>query len=150
MKTLSHQKTFKGYCTHNIFGEYKISVPAQNIIYRDYATRNKFTLHLGTNELYFENCYLKLISLVEESNEYDGILMCSFHMLPASKGLRDYLYKKLALNKCELHFVLDNWKVKSENEFTELETIIEINKIIKEKNYQKEIKQVYENFGNWC
>jgi sporadic carbohydrate cluster protein (TIGR04323 family) len=76
--------------------------------------------------------------------------MCSFHMLPASKKLRHYIYNKLTLNKCELHFVLDNWKVKSENQFTELETIIEINKIIKDKHYQSDIKQIYENTGYWC
>ena len=48
---------FRGYVTHNKFGDYKIPVPAQNIIYRDYVNKKGLLFKLSVSEIFVEGCY---------------------------------------------------------------------------------------------
>ena len=105
---MNEKKGYRGYCTHNSFGEYKIPVPAQNIIYRDYANKQNLELKLSVNELYFQDCFLQLESLLTELETLQGILMCSIYMLPENQKYRKIIYQKILNNNCELHFVLEN------------------------------------------
>ena len=74
---------YRGYCTHNKFGEYKIPVPAQNIIYKDYVFKNNLHFKLSVSELFIKESYVTLFSLLKELNSLEGILMCSYSMLPS-------------------------------------------------------------------
>ena len=73
---------YRGYCTHNRFGEYKMPVPAQNIIYKDYVLKNNLHFKLSVSELFIKGSYVTLYSLLKELNSLEGILMCSYSMLP--------------------------------------------------------------------
>ena len=64
----------QGYkdCTQNP-GEYRIPVPAQNIIYREYA-KKIIILKLSINELFFPGFFLELQeNLLNELTQLDGI-----------------------------------------------------------------------------
>ena len=122
---------YRGYCTHNPFGEYRIPVPAQNIIYRDYAKKHGLNLKLSINELFFPNCFLQLQSLLTELNDLEGVLMCSIFMFPIKKRDRELIYKKLELSKSELHFIFENLILKSIKDFEKCEQLLEMRNQLK-------------------
>jgi sporadic carbohydrate cluster protein (TIGR04323 family) len=123
------RKGFRGYCTHNAFGEYRMPVPAQNILYRDYANKNGLYFKLSVNELFFKKCFLHLFALLDELEWLEGILMCSIFMLPQDKGIRQKIYERLLESDCELHFVLENFILKNINNVEELEQIFQLRKM---------------------
>ncbi len=127
---MNEKKGYRGYCTHNSFGEYKIPVPAQNIIYRDYANKQNLELKLSVNELYFQDCFLQLESLLTELENLQGILMCSIYMLPENQKYRKIIYQKILNNNCELHFVLENLIMQRSADVNFIEQIFTVRKNI--------------------
>ena len=123
---MSARQGFRGYCTHNSFGEYRIPVPAQNILYRDYANKHGLHFKLSVNELFFPNCYLHLRGLLEELDYLEGVLMCSIFMLPQDQKLREQIYQRFSESGCELHFVLESIVLRTRLDMEELETIFRI------------------------
>ena len=124
------KKGFRGYCTHNSFGEYRIPVSAQNILYRDYAKKNELYFKLSVNELFFQECFLHLFTLLDELEGLEGVLMCSIFMLPEDSKLRQKVYDRFLSEDCELHFVLENFILKNINNVEELEQVFQIRKMI--------------------
>lgn len=121
---------FRGYCTHNRFGEYKIPVPAQNIIYKDYVIKNNLHFKLSVSELFIEGSYVTLYSLLKELNSLEGILMCSFSMLPKDIKKRNQIFKSVLQSNSQLHFVLENFVLKNQYDINKLEKIIRLKSII--------------------
>src|SRR5215471_2725284 len=102
------KKGLRGYVTSRRFGAYYIPVPLQNLALRDYCSRLGVPFVLSVNENSFENSYLVLEGLVEDIDEYEGIVMCSMEMLPADwKRTRDMLNMVIAQDRV-LHFVIEN------------------------------------------
>ena len=91
-------------------------VPAQNILYRDYANKHGLYLKLSVNELFFPNCYLHLQGLLEELDDLEGVLMCSIFILPQDRELREKIYQRFAESGSELHFGLESLVLRSRRE----------------------------------
>ena len=127
----SKVKIFRGYCTHNHFGEYKIPVPAQNIIYRDYCKNNKYQFNLSRNELFFENSDIILNEMLKELDDINGILMCSIFMLPENKKKAELFLKKILENRSEIHFILESIIVKNYSDLSVLMEILQMQIISK-------------------
>ena len=139
---MSGHQGYRGYCTHNPFGDYRIPVPAQNIIYRDYANKHGLILKLSVNELFFPNCYLHLQNLLNELNQLDGVLMCSLFMLPTKGSDRELIYRKFQYYQTELHFVFENLILKSKDDFIELENLLKLQDQLKLCLSLKELKNI--------
>ena len=123
---MSMRQGYRGYCTHNSFGEYRMPVPAQNILFRDYSNKYGLYLKLSVNELFFKDCFLHLFSLMEELDQLDGVLMCSIFMLPEDTKLRQKVYERFLESDCELHFVLESIVLRNRKEMDWLETLFQI------------------------
>ena len=83
----------------------KIPVPAQNIIYKDYVLKNNLHFKLSVSELFIKGSYVTLYSLLKELNSLEGILMCSYSMLPKNtkkeiKFLMKFLGEQFAIAFC--------------------------------------------------
>lgn len=126
-------KFVRGYCTHQKFGSFRIPVPLQNIILRDFAKKNKFGFKLSTNEFYFENCYMQLLRLVNVSIEekIHGIVMMSYTMLPKNRTELISIVKELMINNINLYFIIENLKIENESHFKEFINIINLKSEIK-------------------
>ena len=144
------KKEYRGYCTHNAFGDYKMPVPAQNIIYRDYANKNILDLKLSVNELFFPNCFLQLFGLINELDNLDGILMCSRYMLPNEPNKREMIFKKIVESNAELHFVLENVIIKNEDDIFAFENLAKINSALKKAPISFEIANVINETVDCC
>ena len=122
-------KNFRGYCTPNRFGEYKIPIPAQNIIYRDYCKKHNFNFSLSRNELFFKESYIIQNEILKELDQIDGILMCSFFMLPKNEIKAEKFLNNLIELKSEIHFVLESVIIKNHKDVENLKEIIKLKKI---------------------
>jgi len=123
---MSMRQGYRGYCTHNSFGEYRMPVPAQNILFRDYSNKYGLYLKLSVNELFFKDCFLHLFAMLEELEELDGVLMCSIFMLPEDTKLRQKVYERFLESDCELHFVLESIVLRNRQEMDWLETLFQV------------------------
>ena len=103
-------------------------VPAQNILYREYANKHRLYFKLSINELFFPNSYLHLFSLLDELDELEGVLMCSIFMLPADVLSRQKVYSRFLDSNCELHFVLESIIIRNAEDVEELEEIFQLKK----------------------
>jgi len=139
---MSMRQGYRGYCTHNSFGEYRMPVPAQNILFRDYSNKYGLYLKLSVNELFFKDCFLHLFSLMEELDQLDGVLMCSIFMLPEDTKLRQKVFERFLESDCELHFVLESIIIKNTNNVDELEQIFTINQLLDEKSIMNQLSNL--------
>ena len=115
---------YRGYCTHNSFGAFRMPVPAQNIIYLEYVKKNNLKLKLSINELDIKGCYLNYKILVSELSKLDGLLFCSSHMLPDQTKLRWLLYNTATDNKAIVHFIFENIICETSKDFRNIEELI--------------------------
>ena len=123
-------KGFRGYCSPNEFGGYKIPIPLQNTLYREYVSKNNLIFMLSINELYFKDCYIQLHDLILKSTNVDGILMCSMFMMPQDKEYRTYLFNESIKNDTEIHFILENIIFKNENDISFLDETFDLNSVV--------------------
>ena len=91
---MAERRGFRGYCSPNRFGGFQLPIPAQNILYRDYCLKNGLVFKLSMNEIYSPECVLQLLNLLETLSDVEGILMCSFRMLPKDQEIRDFVFDK--------------------------------------------------------
>lgn len=113
----------KGYIfSRPFFGE-RVPQNVQNIVLRDYTKNKNIKLLLSSTEYVMKDSSLILSEIIDNIKKYDGILFYSLLQLPKDKKLRESIYKKIVLNKKELHFALENLKIKDKDEANEIEKI---------------------------
>ncbi|HIA68670.1 TPA: sporadic carbohydrate cluster protein, TIGR04323 family [Candidatus Poribacteria bacterium] len=125
-KNGSEQRGFRGYSTHRVFSGFRIPVSVQNLIMRDYATRYKLFFKLGVDEFDFPNCYVRLMSLLQELPTLEGIIMCSLFMLPEDKNLRQSIYDAFFKSGTRLHLVMEKIVVEDLKDVIKVEELIQI------------------------
>lgn len=134
---------YRGYCTHNYFGSFRMPVPAQNIIYLDYVKKNNLKLKLSVNEFDIKGCFLNFKILLTELDSLDGILFCSAYMLPDHLGLRSRLYEIAGKNNVSVHFIFENIVCRSEKDFLDIERVILCRKELKKtEGLEEKIKKM--------
>ena len=80
--TKKNRQGYRGYVTSRGFGGYAIPVPVQSLVLRDYCQRKSYVYVLPVNENNFPHSYLVLEGMIQNLGDFEGVLMCSFHMLP--------------------------------------------------------------------
>ena len=121
---------YRGYCTHNEFGGKRIPVPVQNLVMRDYATKNGLLFKLSVNEFFFPDCFLQLGGLLGQLNLLEGVLITSVTMLPGDPSKRYQIYDSFFKNHAELHCVLENVVIAAPGHVTQAEEILQINTVL--------------------
>lgn len=132
-------KYIRGYCTHQSFGSFRIPVPQQNILIRDFAKKNNFNFKLSTNEFYFKNCYMQLSRLVEIciSERIFGLVMLSYFMLPQNLLELKNILNKLLNNNVNIYFIIENIKIENKAQLKNFFKIIILKNEIKKTNSKK-------------
>src|SRR4051812_7945450 len=99
---------YRGYVSSREFGGFRIPVPVQTVMLRDYCQRNKLLYMLHVNENEFPHSYLVLDGLMAELDALEGVLMFSMYMLPERPQRRAGIYQRFFELGLELHLVLEN------------------------------------------
>ena len=136
---------YRGYATHNQFGDYKIPVPALNIIYKDYVNKNNLLFKLSVNEINVEGCYLTMMALLKELHEIKGVIMYSFLMLPPQKKVRKMIFDAFLKTNTELHFILENLIIKNQKDDYNLEELFTIKFLTQKCLKLDELNKMMEN-----
>ena len=129
-KLRSDVKCIRGYSTHSSFSGMNIPVSVQNLMMRDYASRNNLTFLLGADEFKFKNSYARLKSLLSQLKNSEGLVMCSLFMLPIEVSERLKIYEKIVSSESSLHFILEKTVLSDKNDILNVEEIIRINSVL--------------------
>ena len=120
---------YRGYVTSRPFGGYAIPVPVQSLVLRDYCQRSGYVYVLPVNENIFPHSYLVLEGMIQELARYEGVVMCSIHMLPKRLERRRRILQMILEQGCTLHIVLEGIVLKSHEELARLEELIALSQV---------------------
>ena len=110
----------RGYVTVRPFGSMVIPVPVQNLVLRNFAAQQNAEFLLSINEHKFDNCFMQLFTAVNSSKKGGEIAMCSSSMLPQTQPALDELINQVIQKDITLHFVFENARAASKNDFAKL------------------------------
>lgn len=127
-------KIVKGYVSSEEINGSFIPQKLQNLLLRDYCSKNKLNLNLSSTE--YENSNLMLFSLIDEIDKLNGIVFFSIFQLPKIKKTRFELFKKIINKKKILYFALESITLKKNSDIQEIEYIYKIN-FLKNNNVNK-------------
>ena len=89
----------KGYIfSRPFFGE-RVPQHIQNIVLRDYCNNKNLQFLMSATEYSANNSSYIFFELLENLNNYDGILLYSIFQLPKNKNLRLKIYSKILKKK---------------------------------------------------
>jgi sporadic carbohydrate cluster protein (TIGR04323 family) len=121
---------YRGYVSARPFGGYNIPVPVQNAVLRDYCAHNKLLFMLPVNENIFPNSYMVMDGLIRDLRAFEGVVMCSMHMLPTRRERRQAVIMRILEQECVLHFALEATVVRTVADALRVEDLISLSRIL--------------------
>tara|TARA_B110000027_G_C16106143_1_gene295389 strand:+ start:541 stop:945 length:405 start_codon:yes stop_codon:yes gene_type:complete len=116
-------KYYKGYITsRDCFGTY-FPQRIQNIVIRDFCSKNNLDYELSAAEYTMENSYLVLNEMIKDMKRLDGIIAFSMFQLPINKKDRVDILKKILKKRKKIFFVLERLEVKKNKDIINLNEI---------------------------
>lgn len=117
------RRGYRGYIgSRRYFGD-RAPQHVQNLVIRDFCTRNGYTYLLSATEYAMENCYLILEDVMRELPQLDGIVLYSIFMLPPDKARRESLVDRIFSAGCSLHGAVENISIRNSEERRRLNEI---------------------------
>jgi sporadic carbohydrate cluster protein (TIGR04323 family) len=116
-------KYYKGYITsRDCFGTY-FPQRIQNIVIRDFCSKNNFGYELSAAEYTMENSYLVLNEMINDMKRLDGIIAFSMFQLPIKKKERVDILKRILKKRKKIFFVLERLEVEKNKDIISLNEI---------------------------
>lgn len=126
----------KGYIfSRPFFGE-RVPQHIQNIVLRDYCNNKNLQFLMSATEYSANNSSYIFFELLENLNNYDGILLYSIFQLPINKNLRFKIYSKVLKKKKYLLFAVEDYVLKKTTDISKIEEIF-LTKLILSESFQK-------------
>jgi len=116
-------KSLRGYVSSRPFMGERVAQHIQNIILRDYCNKIEAKYLLSGTEYAMKNSFLMLNELINEIPNINGIIAFSLFQLPEEKNLRTDVYKKILLQKGEIHFALEGISIATSMDVDRIENI---------------------------
>lgn len=113
----------RGYLFSRPFMGERVPQHVQNLVIRDYCTRNKLHFLLSATEYAMTGCHLILMQVLDELPVISGIVLYSLFQLPESASERKAVFERtLALGKT-LHFAVEGLKAGNDAECERIEVL---------------------------
>lgn len=122
---------YRGYVSSREFGGFRIPVPVQTIVLRDYCARNQFLYKLHVNENMFPHSYMVLDAMMNELDGLEGVLMFSMFMLPQRAERRAAVYRRFFELGLSLHLVLENFVIREPADAAPVEEILSVSGLLR-------------------
>ena len=116
----------KGYIFSRSFFDERVPQHIQNIILRDYCTKNNFQFLSSATEYAMTNSDLMLKQILNEFDYIDGIVAYSLFQLPKCKDSRIFIINKFLEAKKQIHFACESMSIVKVTDFEEIETLWQI------------------------
>ena len=125
-----NRRGYRAYVSSRPFGSYNIPVPLQSLALRDYCNNNNMMFVLPVNENIFPHSYMVLEGMIQDLSGYEGVLMCSMHMLPERAERRRQIYSRILEQGCSLHLVFERLMIDSPETVEQVEELVKLNQIV--------------------
>lgn len=127
---MSHNRMgYRGYVSSRSFGDYRIPTPLQSLALRDYCGRNGMLSVLPVTENRFPHSYLVLEGLIADLSSYEGVVMCSMHMLPQRPERRRLVCERILAQGGSLHMVIEELVVNAASDIDRLEELLLLDRL---------------------
>lgn len=116
----------KGYNFSRPFLGERAPQHVQNIIIRNYCDKNNHKFLLSSTEYAKENNFYILEELLENLDNFDGLVFYSLFQLPTNEFKRKEIFKKIIKKKKSIHFAVENLILKNKFDQIKIEEIFKI------------------------
>jgi len=123
-------KIVRGYIFSRPFMNERIPQHIQNIVIRDYCTKNNLHFLLSATEYAMDRSHKVLNRLVKNLSNIHGIVAYSLFQLPEDSDLRNNIYKKILSKKKVIYFAAENLLISNIDNCDKIENIWQIKKTL--------------------
>jgi sporadic carbohydrate cluster protein (TIGR04323 family) len=117
---LTSNSRFIGYVTVRAFSGFRMPVPVQNMVLRNYAQTQNMPYALPQTEHKYHGSYMQLFTTLRDALHGDHVGMCGTGMLPPPGALRDRAFAIVREKSLTLHFVFDRMVMSGQDDFDRL------------------------------
>ena len=132
-------KNVRGYNFSRSFMGERVPQHVQNIVIKDFCTKNNLNFLLSATEYSMKNSSYILSELITDLDNLHGIVAYSVFQMPEENKKRKEYLKKIFIKKKKIYFACENLKVTNNIEMKEIDTIWNIRKNMKKFN----INEIY-------
>ena len=123
-------KKLRGYIFSRSFMGERAPQHIQNIVLRNYCEKNNYFFLLSSVEYKMSNSFFMLELAIKELKRLDGILAYSIFQLPENDDWRKKILRKIIKKKKEIHFAVEDFSVRKEEDIQKLQEIWLIKKTL--------------------
>ena len=102
----------------------------QNIVIRDFCSKNSLHYLLSASEYKMKNSFLILKGIVSNMKDIDGIAAYSIFQLPSNNDHRNKILNKIIKKKKIIFFAVEQMKVSNKKEISRISSIWKIKKTL--------------------
>ncbi len=130
-------KNVRGYNFSRPFMGERVPQHVQNIVIKDFCTKNKLNFLLSATEYSMKNSSYILNELINDLDNLYGIVAYSIFQLPESEKKRKEMLQIIIKKKKKIFFACENLKISNKSEMSKIETIWKIRKTTDNFNYNQ-------------
>ena len=131
------EKRFRGYIFSRPFMGERVPQHVQNIVIRDYCTKQGIQYLLSSTEYAMENSALTLRQLVKDLSSIDGIVAYSIFQMPEDDDERQSIFSSILIAKKEIHFAVEGLSLHNHESHSSIEDIWQVKKTLAHCNFLK-------------
>ena len=120
-------KQLQTYVSSRKFGNWRLPVPMQNIILKDYCDKNDYIFNVSMNELNIRSSLTILNTILKNLKNDQGILMCSYKMIASDQKKSLKIISEGLKFGVEWHFAFENTKISNIKDLKKFSQMIELN-----------------------
>ena len=116
----------KGYIFSRPFLGERVPQHIQNIVLKDYCNKKNFFFVMSATEYSVKKSTYILNDLLNNINDYDGLIFYSIFQLPEDLEQRSQFYKNIIKKNKQAHFAVENFVAKNIKDFQEIEKVFRL------------------------
>ena len=116
-------KKVRGYIFSRPFMGERVPQHVQNLVIRDYCTKNNLHYLLSATEYAIPNSHLIHEQVMADLSSVDGIAAYSIFQLPENEKERMKVYQKIVANNKSYHFAVEGLSMNHQHECERIESI---------------------------
>ena len=135
-------KNVRGYNFSRPFMGERVPQHVQNIVIKDFCTKNNLNFLLSATEYSMNNSSYILSELIDNQDNLHGIVAYSIFQLPEENKKRKKFLNKILNKKKNIFFACENFKVTNNIEMKAIETIWNIRKTLQKSDFNEIFKKI--------
>ena len=120
----------RGYIFSRPFLGERVPQHVQNLVIRDYCTKQGFQYLLSATEYAMANSHLILQQVLDELPKLDGIIFYSLFLLPEDTAERNRVIKIILKKEKTIYFAVEGLSISNIPEYERIETIWQVKKVL--------------------